>query len=109
MQKDEILDIIKQIHINPIFSGYRMGLAGSYANGTSESHSDIDIVVSTDSLTIPQIDLIKSYFKGFDVDVLQLELLRQEDESLDSFSLSMNLPINNNSVYKTVSKEVIWV
>ena len=89
---------------------YRFGLAGSIARGTQKKNSDIDIVVDTDSIPIEDIEFIKNYFSlGRDVDVLILGLLKKEDEELDSFALSMGLPINNESVYKTIVRDVIWI
>ncbi len=109
MTVPEIINTLNTIKKQDQFSKYRFGLAGSYAKGTAQPDSDIDIVVSTSNLSPVQIDSIKSSFNDADVDVLQLDLLREEDESLDRFAIQMGLPINNNSVYKTVSREVIWV
>ena len=109
MTVPEIINTLNTIKKQDQFSKYRFGLAGSYAKSTAQPDSDIDIVVSTSNLSPVQIDSIKSSFNDADVDVLQLDLLREEDESLDRFAIQMGLPINNNSVYKTVSREVIWV
>ena len=59
-------------------------------------------------MPITDMEYIKSKFDGTDVDVLLLGLLKQEDEEMDSFFKEMGLPINNESVYKNVSKEVVW-
>ena len=101
--------ILKELeHISLDYPNLRFGLAGSYARGEETSSSDVDIVVDTDMLTIEQIDNIKERF-NMDVDVVQLKLLENEDMQLDKFSVEHNLPINEDSAYKSISREVIWV
>jgi len=89
---------------------YKFGIAGSIARGTQSKNSDIDIIVDTDSMPLVDMEFIKNYFNSNRaVDVLLLGLLQKEDEELDSFALSMGLPINDESVYKTIVREVIWI
>ena len=54
------------------------------------------------------MEYIKSQFPT-EVDVLWVELMKQEDEEMDRFALENDLPINEYSVYKTVMQEVVWV
>ena len=54
------------------------------------------------------MEYIKSQFPT-EVDVLWVELMKQEDEEMDKFALENDLPINEYSVYKTVMQEVVWV
>ena len=54
------------------------------------------------------MEYIKSQFPA-EVDVLWVELMKQEDEEMDKFALENDLPINKFSVYKTVMQEVLWV
>ena len=107
MTKSDILKTISRIKHDKFYN-LKIGLAGSYAGGDNKASSDIDIVVDTDLLTISDMDYIKSRFYGADVDVLLLGLLKQEDEEMDDFFKEMNLPINDESVYKNVLKEVVW-
>ena len=107
MTKSDILKTISRIKHDKLHN-LRMGLAGSYARGDNKASSDIDIIVDTDLMPIADMEYIKSKFDGTDVDVLLLGLLKQEDEEMDSFFKEMGLPINNESVYKNVSKEVVW-
>ena len=104
MTKSDILKTISRIKHDKFYN-LKIGLAGSYARGDNKDSSDIDIVVDTDLLTISDMDYIKSRFY---VDVLLLGLLKQEDEEMDDFFKEMDLPINDESVYKNVLKEVVW-
>ena len=104
MTKSDILKTISRIKHDKLHN-LKMGLAGSYARGDNKASSDIDIIVDTDLMPIADMEYIKSKFDGTDVDVLLLGLLKQE---MDSFFKEMGLPINNESVYKNVSKEVVW-
>lgn len=105
---NSILDKLKLLALE--MPAYRFGIAGSIARGTQSKNSDIDIIVDTDSMPLVDIEFIKNYFNSNRaVDVLLLGLLQKEDEELDSFAISMGLPINDESVYKTVIEEVIWV
>lgn len=109
MLREEILSSIRDLkHIQEL-TDYKFGLGGSVARGESNNFSDLDIVVDTTDISIPLMNLIKSYFKGQTVDVLCLGLLKKEDEELDSFLLENGLPVNDESVYKTISKEVVWI
>lgn len=107
MNKNEILGILSKMKHNRFYN-IKMGLAGSYARGDNTDSSDIDIVVDTDLMPITDMDYIKSSFYGIDVDVLLLGLLKQEDEEMDNFFKEMDLPTNDESVYKNVLKEVVW-
>lgn len=103
--RDEVLSKLSELNI-----GYRVGIAGSVGRNRYNKRSDIDIVVDTDSLTIEEIKRIKEHLSCFQrkVDVLQLVLLKEEDLELDAFCRELDLPVNEDSVYKTVSREVIW-
>ena len=104
---DEIerkLDELVEKHKIP---NYIYGIAGSYARGEQTAESDIDIVVKDGLLTLDEMEEIKTTFMQ-STDVLQMVLLKKEDEELDAMLQEMDLPTNNDSVYKTISQEVIW-
>lgn len=107
MNKDEIFGIISKIKHNKFYD-LKIGLAGSYARGDNTDSSDIDIIVDTDLMSITDMNYIKNQFHETNVDVLLLGLLKQEDEEMDDFFKKMDLPINDESVYKNVLKEVVW-
>lgn len=81
------------------------------ARGTNSRISDVDIVVDTDDMPLEVIEFIKDNVSdGFShIDVLCLGLLRREDKELDHFLKEAGLPENDESVYKTICKDVIWV
>lgn len=106
MSLNEILATLRNVYTK--YSGIRLGIAGSYANGTQHADSDIDVVIDGDSMRVDIMEYIKSQFKT-EVDVLWVGLMKQEDEELDRFALENDLPINEYSVYKTVMQEVMWV
>lgn len=104
---------LEQIKLNlmPICNKYnnlKIGIAGSYINGTQTENSDIDIVLDGDSTNTEVTEEIKDLF-DVTVDVLWLELLKEEDEELDIFCKEMDIPINEDSVYKTIIREVKWI
>lgn len=104
-----INDIRKEVRkIYEHYDGIRVGIAGSYANNTAREKSDIDIVIDGDSTRQEIADYAKTLFNK-DVDVLWLDLLMENDKELDEFEKAVGLPINQNSVYKTVQREVIWL
>lgn len=91
--------------------GYKFGVAGSYARGTANKKSDIDIVVDTDILDLIDIELIKKTLLkkfGKKSDVICLKLLEQEDKELDELAISVGLTPNDESAFKSIIKEVIW-
>lgn len=102
----EIFDKLSGVY--KIYDGIRLGLAGSYGNDTAKTDSDIDVVIDGDSKRIEIADYIKGLF-SIPVDVLWLDLLKKDDEELDSFAVSLGLPKNEHSVYKTIINEVKWL
>ena len=86
---------------NKALSEYRIGLAGSVARGTFSAVSDIDIVVDALDMPFDLIELLKSSFSE-SVEVIFLGVLEADDKELDSFLESENLPINDESAYKTI-------
>lgn len=106
MSLSDIMATLKKVYEK--YADIRVGIAGSYVNGTQHADSDIDVVVDGDSMRVDIMEYIKSQFPT-EVDVLWVELMKQEDEEMDRFALENDLPINEYSVYKTVMQEVVWV
>lgn len=105
----DLTEIIKTLQgVYNRYDNIKIGLAGSYANNTAKSNSDIDIVIEGDSMRIDIAEYIKGLF-NIPVDILWLELLKEDDEELDRYALSIGVPQNEYSVYKTILKEVQWV
>lgn len=106
MKLNDIISILQTAYEK--YDNVKLGVAGSYANGTQREDSDIDIVIDGDSTRTDIMYYIKSLF-DMAVDILWVDLMRKEDEELDRFALDNDLPINQFSVYKTVMQEVRWV
>ena len=106
MKLNDIISILQTAYEKN--DNIKLGVAGSYVNGTQREDSDIDIVIDGDSTRADIMYYIKSLF-DMAVDILWVDLMRKEDEELDRFALDNDLPINQFSVYKTVMQEVRWV
>ena len=96
MNLNDIMSTLRKVYDK--YSGIRLGIAGSFANGTQKPGSDIDVVIDGDSMRVDIMEYIKSQFQ-YEVDVLWVELMKQEDEEMDKFALENDLPINKFSVY----------
>lgn len=106
MKLNDIIEILSTVYTK--YDGIKLGVAGSYANGNQHVDSDIDIVVDGDSTRVDIMEYIKGLF-NMKVDVLWVDLMKQEDDDLDKFAQQSGLSANPYSVYKTVMKEVKWV
>ena len=110
MMLDDILQALRNISKDARIPRCRIGVAGSSAKGTMTDYSDIDIVLDIDSVSIDVMDFIKQMIESVfhrEADILCMGLLRAEDEELDRFAMEIGLPVNPDSVYKNVCKEVI--
>ena len=106
MNLNDIITTLKCVYNK--YDNIKLGIAGSYANGTQQLSSDIDVVIDGDSMRVDIMEYIKSLF-DITVDVLWLDLMKKEDAEFDRFAIENDLPINNYSVYKTVMQEVRWI
>ena len=89
MNLNDIMSTLRKVYDK--YSGIRLGIAGSFANGTQKPGSDIDVVIDGDSMRVDIMEYIKSQFQT-EVDVLWVELMKQEDEEMDKFALENDLP-----------------
>lgn len=111
MLRDSLLQTLSKLRDEKKWPKCRIGIAGSIANGSETSNSDIDIVLDTHHIDIQDMELIKKRVSDIyhrDVDVLCMGLLQDEDKELDTFAQENHLPVNDASVYKTICREVIW-
>ena len=106
MQINDIISVLRQVYNK--YDNIKLGIAGSYANDTQNSSSDIDVVIEGDSMRVDIMEYIKSLF-DITVDVLWVDLMKKEDDELDKFAVENGLPINKYSAYKTVMQEVRWI
>ena len=107
MDKD-VLSQVRKLKALPGIGEYKIGFTGSYARGTETEESGIDIVIDINMLSLEQLELIRSKFNR-EIDIIQLKLLAEEDKELDEFTLEEGLPLNENSAYKSICREVIWI
>lgn len=108
MSKQEIIEIIKNHKNNELLKNMRIGLAGSYARNESTQDSDIDLILDGDSTKIDAAIYLEHLFP-IQVDVLWINLLKEEDLELDQILLDAGLQANKYSVYKSVLQDVIWI
>ena len=106
MKLNDIIAVLRQVYNR--YDNIRLGIAGSYVNGTEKISSDIDVVIAGDSMRVDIMEYIKSLF-DITVDVLWVDLMKKEDDELDRFAIENGLPINGYSAYKTVMQEVRWI
>lgn len=114
LTKEQVLDILNDIKKNSLLSNTKVGLAGSFARGTNRKSSDIDVVLSyeIDTDDTDLLMFVKDCIKkecDYKIDVVHLERLAIEDEELDNHVKSLDLPINDESAYKNILKDVIWI
>ena len=106
MKLEDILGKLKTVYDK--FDNIKVGVAGSYARGTQKRLSDIDVVLDGDSTRIEIAEYIEGMF-NIPVDIIWKDLLREDDEELDALALRLGLEINDESAYKTIMRDVIWV
>lgn len=110
MLRDDVLVYLNELSVK---YGIRFGLAGSVARGRETKRSDIDIVIdnsrSLDFSIFRGIeDEAKAKF-GKKVDLVFLNLLKEDDEEDDILLKSLGFGINEFSPYKEICREVLWV
>jgi len=93
--------------------GFRFGYAGSYAKGIAKKNSDLDVVVEgTRTLTGDEYFTIYNKLKQLlqiRFDIVDLTALKEEDKEMDQMLLDMGLSINEDSAYKTMMREAVWL
>ena len=108
-QKDihKILDNLNQLQL-----GYKYGYAGSYARGTAEENSDLDIIVEGKDV-MSSDDYFQIYhtlrkISPVQFDIVDMSALRADDIEMDPRLLSMGLLANDESAYKNIRRETVW-
>lgn len=91
----------------------RLGYAGSYARGKARVNSDLDVVVEgKKALSCDEYLAIYNKLKQLlhiKFDIVDLVALKDDDVEMDNMLLDMGLEVNENSAYKTMKKEAIWM
>ena len=61
MNLDDIISTLRKVYDK--YNEIRLGIVGSFANGTQKSGSDIDIIIDGDSMRVDIMEYIKSQFQ----------------------------------------------
>ncbi len=92
---------------------YKFGIAGSFARNEQTATSDVDIIISgAKMILVDDYNKIYRYLLenlGLEFDLINLEALEEEDKDFDDMLIDMGLDINDESAYKNIKKDVIWV
>ena len=103
MNLNEIMSTLRKVYDK--YAGIRLGIAGSFANGTQKPGSDIDVVIDGDSMRVDIMEYIKSQFQN-DVDVLWVELTEESKSALSCLDARILKYFRNqiDHVYEKVNK-----
>lgn len=111
LSKEDIAKIIGSL--NKLQLGYKYGYAGSYARGNPKEDSDLDIIVegktglsSNDYFQIYNMLKVISPIK---FDIVDMKALKIDDIDMDNKLLQMGLLANDESAYKNIQRETIWI
>ena len=99
MTRDKILDYLRELKANSIFQ--EIGLFGSYAKGSFDGFSDIDIAVRVDSQYLKTHD-VWDYFDA--IKSLQHSILEQFHLRSDIFDLDSVSPFKEQ-----ITEDIIYV
>ena len=114
MTQFEILSVLSELISFNELNSVRIGLFGSYSRNEQKEDSDIDIVYSVDK-SLNSFNEIQFFIEKClekytnDFDIIWLELLEEDDKKMDSYFEKEGLGVNENSPYKELLKDVIWV
>ena len=104
----EILDSLNHLQLN-----YRYGFAGSYAKGNAKENSDLDIIVEGKE-RLSSDDYFQIYhtlemISPVQFDIVDMVALKADDIEMDNKLLEMGVLANDESAYKNIQKETVWL
>ncbi len=102
MQKEHILDYLSHIKSELMKNGIeKIGLFGSFAQGTATPFSDIDIAIQIQKGYLEKHD-VWEYFNL--IDTIRQKLLKKFSRKIDIYDLD-----NTSNIKNHISNEVIYV
>lgn len=116
--RDEVLDLIRDLAECDVLKPFKVGVAGSYVNGTNKKGSSIDIVLKLNEgekrsligafeITSFIKDQLQNVYSN-KINVLWLDLLEDDETKLIDFVRTTGIETNPESAYTNIVEDVIW-
>ena len=116
--RDEVLDLIRDLAECDVLKPFKVGVAGSYVNATNKKGSSIDIVLKLnegEKRSLIGAFEITSFIKNQlqnvysnKINVLWLDLLEDDETKLIDFVRTTGIEANPESAYTNIVEDVIW-
>ena len=116
--RDEVLDLIRDLAECDVLKPFKVGVAGSYVNATNKKGSSIDIVLKLnegEKRSLIGAFEITSFIKNQlqnvysnKINVLWLDLLEDDETKLIDFVRTTGIEANPESAYTNIVEAVIW-
>lgn len=117
--RDEVIDLLHTIAEVPELQPFKIGVAGSYADGTNKKSSSIDIVLKLkegeDPALIGAYHLVEKIRNvtcnvySNKLQVIWLDLLEKDEEELIEFSRMNGIEANPESAYTNIVECLRWL
>lgn len=116
--RDEVLDLIRDLAECDVLKPFKVGVAGSYVNATNKKGSSIDIVLKLNEgekrsligafeITSFIKDQLQNVYSN-KINVLWLDLLEDDETKLIDFVRTTSIEANPESAYTNIVEDVIW-
>ena len=116
--RDEVLDLIRDLAECDVLKPFKVGVAGSYVNATNKKGSSIDIVLKLNEgekrsligafeITSFIKDQLQNVYSN-KINVLWLDLLEDDETKLIDFVRTTGIEANPESGYTNIVEDVIW-
>lgn len=110
---EEVISIIRGLYKVTNRTTYKFGIAGSFSRGEQKENSDVDVVIGgVEQLSLEEFENITNYLDNNlnkKYDILVIEGMKKDDKVYDRILENMGLPINEDSAYKNIKREVRWI
>ncbi len=114
LNREQVLQLLKEMKTNEILKDTRIGLTGSFARGKNKKSSDIDIVISyaAGENDIEITEFIWGYMTSncdYKIDIMHLQSIIKSDLELNEYALLQGLPVIPEGIHERILREVIWI